>query len=111
MSSERMTSQEYWAEVASLAESVLEEGRADGQSDDEIMSDRLWETIDGHQWVIYTAYHYEVLSHSDNSGYTVEQFGTDELIKGGELNTAALAFGALYGDVSDKLYRLVESES
>ena len=111
MSSEQMTRHEYWAEVASLAETILEEGRAEGQSDDEIASERLWETIDGHQWVIYTAYNYEVLAISPNNGYSVENFGVESVVQDGGLNTAALAFGALYADVSEQLGRLIDAKN
>ena len=107
MSTEPLTSHEYWQQVSSLVDNLLEEARDDGL-DREDLDQRLWETIDGHEWVIYTGYHYEVLGHSDNDGYTVEQFGAESAVSDGQLNTAALAFGALYGDVSERLWQRVE---
>ena len=113
--SDEMTNREYWAEVSSLAESIQEETRddMDGVFDcdwtrdeyEEALRERLHETIDGHQWVIYTAYNYEVLRHSDNDGYMVEEFGADNLAPDGVLNTNALAFWALYADVSEYIER------
>jgi hypothetical protein len=64
-------------------------------------TDVLHETIDGHCWVIYTAYNFQVLQHSDNDGYAVEEWGSDCATRDGVLNTAMLAFGALWADVSD----------
>lgn len=100
MPNEPITQREYWDEVESLAQTIREE--AEEYSRD--VSDVLFETIDGHQWVIYTAFHYEVLSHSDNDDYYVENFGAEGLSDGTGLRTDRLAWGALYGDVSDKVY-------
>ena len=55
---EDITRHEYWTEVASIAKTVTEEARADA---DDII-DRLHETIDSHQWVIYTFYNMQVLA-------------------------------------------------
>ena len=101
-----MDQREYWSEVASLAASITEEtwDSMDPKPDtiddmQEELHERLWETIDGHQWIIYTAYNYDVLRFSENDGYSVENFGAESVIRDGALNTAALAFGALYADV------------
>lgn len=103
-----MTRHEYWVEVASLAESITEEAWDDGEYDDEDdpsfqgdLSERLWETIDGHQWVIYTAYNFDVLRFSENDGYMVDHFGSDGLVADGALNWGALAFWALCADVQE----------
>ena len=102
-----MTSHEYWKQVDGIVSDLIEEGQADKLDTDEL-TERLHETIDGHEWVIYTGYHYEVLQHSPNDGYSVENFGADSIVKDGVLDTAALAYGALYGDVSERLYRRIE---
>ncbi len=49
--------------------------------------------------VIYTAYNFDVLRFSDNDGYAIENWGAESAVKDGVLNTAGLAFGALYADV------------
>ena len=97
---DEITRQEYQKEVQELAESIKTECREYGRD----VSDALHETIDGHQWVIYTYFNFQVLQHSENDGYALENFGTDcALTESGALNTAALAYGALYGDVSEAL--------
>lgn len=108
-----ITYQTYWQEVLSLAESTLQEVTDEhpDASEDELREDlqeRLWETVDGHQWVIYTANHYPVLHYSNNDAYAIEEWGTDGLIEDGQLRTDRLAFGALYADVSEKLWELFE---
>lgn len=113
-----MSRHEYWKEVATLAKDITEECledfddetqaeiRADeseglGSNDAfrEALNERTHETIDGHQWVIYTAYNFDIIRFSDNDDYSAENFGADSIIKDGQLNTAAIAFGALYADV------------
>lgn len=114
--SENITHREYWTEVASLAKTITEEcwddldlevqtevreanGFAGVGKASESLDERLWETIDSHQWVIYTAYNYNVMQLSDNDGYAAENWGAESLVRDGALNTAAIAFGALYADV------------
>ena len=114
--SQDMSRHEYWKEVATLAKDITEEcldnfgptvqeeiRASGGKLDDfqEALSNRAWETIDGHQWVIYTAHNFDIMRFSDNSGYSAENFGAESLVKDGELDTAAIAFGALYADVTE----------
>ncbi len=124
---EDMSRREYWEEVASLAKSITEECLGDfgptvqGEIRDsggkmydfrEALDERVWETIDGHQWVIYTAYNFDIMRFSDNSGYSAENFGAESIVKDGELNTAAIAFGALYADVIEHSdYGVVEASA
>lgn len=100
---DQMTSQEYWKEVHSIVDSMIEEREPDDTEED--LQERLWETVDGHQWVIYTGYNYEVLQHSDNDGYYVDNFGEDGTVENGMLRTDRLAFGALYADCMDYFSR------
>lgn len=113
--SEDMSRREYWAEVNTLAQEIQAEtlDDMDGEpgedwtEDDyrEALYERVWETIDGHQWVIYTAYNMDVLRFSDNDGYSAEQFGPESILErnGSGINWAAMAFGALYADVMDRI--------
>ncbi len=110
-----MSRREYWEEVSSLAKSITEEcldgfdakTQAEIQKDNhhdafrEALDERTWETIDGHQWVIYTHYNFDIMRFSDNSGYSAENFGSESIIKDGQLDTAAIAFGGLYADVTE----------
>lgn len=114
MSEREMTQGDYYREVQSLAESILSETleyeEPDATDDQlrEALGERLWQDIDGHQWVIYTAYNFDVMRHSDNDSYYAENFGAETLVVDGTLNTAAIAFGALYADVSEVLWRLFD---
>jgi hypothetical protein len=68
----RITHEEYWTEIESLAKAVSEEARK-GRRD---IRDALHETIDGHGWVIYLAYHFDVLRHSPNEDAYFDEMGT-----------------------------------
>ena len=106
MTDDDMTRQDYWQEVRSLAGSIREdaiERHEAGVDWDDAISEALHETIDGHQWVIYTAYNFDVLRFSDNSGYSVENFGVETVVSNGDINWAVLAYGALYADVSERM--------
>ena len=116
-----MTQREYWEEVESLAKSITEETfdsldretqeaiKATARSDAfdvsdtarEALQERLWETIDSHQWVIYTSYNFDVLRFSANEEYSITEFGADSILNKDRdgVNWAAMAFGALYADV------------
>ena len=105
-----MNEREYWDEVRSLAAGMVEEIRAEAKENDwdedqarEAMNERAWETIDGHQWVIYTHYNYDVLRFSPNDGYSIEEFGSEGIVDDSGLRTDKLAFGALYADVMEEL--------
>ena len=95
---------EYWDEVRSLAAQCVEEAKEQcDPCEDSDIHDRVWETCDGHQWVIYTAYNFDVLKHSENDGYSVDSFGADSIVEDGNIRWCALAFGALYADVMEAI--------
>lgn len=104
---------DYWKEVSALAASIAEEAMTECNNDlddaQEMINDRLLhETIDGHQWVIYYAYNLDVLQHSSNTDYMIDNLGTESAGHVLEENGlsglySALAFWALYADVQDKL--------
>ena len=110
-----ITYTQYWAEVKSIAECLVSEAAnyTDRNTEetfdedtirDHIFDSALLEAIDGHQWVIYNAYNLDVLQHSDNAEYGIDEglIDAQESIKTG-LSTlhCHLAFWALYADVSD----------
>ncbi len=109
--SEDMSRHEYWKEVTTLAKNITEEcldsfnGKVQAENDYDAFRTALdeytRETIDGHQWIIYTAHNFDIMRFSNNSGYSAENFGVESLVKDGELDTAAIAFGALYADVTE----------
>jgi len=122
---EEMTQRTYWNEVTSIAESVTSEAfdefdkgtqreiMENNQLDEwrERLSDMLHETIDGHQWIIYTSYNYDVMRFSDNEGYAVSEFGAESVIDDGALIVSAIAFWALHQDVLEHgAFGVVEEE-
>lgn len=63
-----MTYAEYWTEVRSLAEELA-------KVDEDERYDRLFEVIDGHQFIIYTHYAEQVMVHTDNEDAVFDSFG------------------------------------
>lgn len=104
---------QYREEIASIAQSLAEEAMADNEYDrqaaeDDINDSRLHETIDGHQWVIYNSYNADVMRHSDNTDYYIDNFGVDDaghVLKERGLDGLhnVIAFWCMYADVQDRL--------
>jgi len=105
--SDRISDNEYWKEIHSIADELVTKAKAGefgtGESARETFGERVWEWIDGHSWVIYTSKSQEVVAISPNDGYSAENFGAESIVTDGAINWAALAFGAMYGDVMDYL--------
>jgi len=111
---DQITHHQYHAEVRSIAQDLLTEVRDDnpGELADscivrEALEERLWETIDGHQWVIYTYKAQQIIALSSNDSYSAENFGAESIVtEDGDIKWEAIAFGALYADVSEILWGL-----
>jgi len=92
---------EYHNDVAEAAQE-LAQAVLDGEVEDrDQLHDRLWETIDGHQRIIYTGQAIETLRYSNNDAYTIENFGAEGLVEHGNIHWGRLAFGAFYADVME----------
>ncbi len=110
-----MNNTEYWKEVNDTAEYIISESTeyfdGDYDSPEEYINDSLLhETIDGHEYIIYTANHLPILQISSNSDYMADNIGgLEESLKQG-LDTlhCHLAFWAFYADVQDKLNDLID---
>ena len=99
-----MTEHEYWCEIRSLAGDCLAEAIEDGEvTDADSLHDWLWQTIDGHEYVIYTAKAQAVLAISPNDGAYIDEYGTDGLVEDGCLNWSRLAYGAMDADLREAL--------
>lgn len=85
---------EYWTEIGELAESICKEARERGEDP----TDVLHETVDGHQWVIYTAQARDVLSHSPNDEAIFEELGR-QTIDGFSLIYSQAAYFAMQADI------------
>ena len=116
-----MNNYEYYKEINEIAENLVSEVAEEIKADhdicdlDDAISDiifdsRLHETIDGHQWVIYYAYHQDVLHHSSNTEYGLDEglivWNSGESSYG-ELTTA-LTYWAMYADVSELISDKIE---
>lgn len=108
-----ITSSEYYIEVEAITKSLVTEALSQCDNDTEqalelINDSMLHEWIDGHEWIIYNAYHLPILQHSSNSDYMLDELGEDEAAsilkeKGLSGLHCALAFWAIYADVMDIL--------
>ena len=90
---------EYWSQVKSTAEYLKQE-------DTEIdLYDRLWETIDGHEYIIYTHKAECVMMHTDNENAVFEAMGADALCEVETWSQAVVrcAFFAMKRDVQKYL--------
>jgi hypothetical protein len=116
-----ITFSQYWTEIQDTAENIISEVLSyhfenectDVDQVQDIINDTaLHESIDGHQWVIYYTYNMDVIKHSDNEDYMLDNFGAGHVsasLKEG-LSTlhSHIAFWALYADVSDKIHSLID---
>lgn len=105
----QITQREYNEEIARLAEAVYSEIRDDTGE----ISELAFQAVDGHQWIIYTAYHQEVLSCTSNPDawediYTNEDLGRIVAEDGLDAATQAQAFFSFEQDLNKALYELVE---
>lgn len=108
--SDGITRDEYWKEIRELAQDLAQDAASgeNGHDDDarEWLHERLHETCDGHEWVIYTYSSQCIVPHSRNDGYSAENFGAESVVSDDGVNWAALAYGCLYGDISEQLFRV-----
>lgn len=112
-----ITTKQYWDEINSLAESIIDEAMEQSDNDkdeaEELINDSLLhETIDGHQWVIYYTYNLDVIKHSDNEHYMMDNFGPEhagELMEQGiDHLHMVMAFWCIYADVQEKISNILE---
>jgi len=97
----QITSQEYWKEVFDTVKEIVEETK--GQDEDrEWAFDRLFETVDGHEWIIYTWAYPWVLMYSDNEDELFESQGPQEATDYSQI-MQAMAFWAFHQDVAERL--------
>lgn len=113
-----ITSSEYWNQVEAIARDIVSDAMElrdnDREQAEEFIQDiLLHETIDGHQWIIYYAYSLDVIEHSLNEDYCVDNFGLDGLICNLKKSLNDLhqniAYWALYADVQDKLSEAMDN--
>jgi len=101
-----ITHREYWDEVESLATECVRLS----QENDSDLSDEIHEMVDGHQWVIYTAYNYDVLKRTEADS-EIEEHLEGETIDGWHAMLAKAAYFGLAGDVGTRAATMLEEES
>lgn len=87
---------EYRAQVSAIAQDVLDESRTHGR----IVHEQLHETIDGHEWVIYTHKAQVVALVSSNADAYAEEIGEPPP------DESARAYMAMTRDVGDEMLDL-----
>ncbi len=108
-----MNHQEYWKEVKDLAECIIEDANENVESGDydeaqDVIDDYLLhEYVDSHQWVTYYSYSLDMIEHTQNEDYMLDNFGSDmvasALKDGLDGLHQAVAFWAFYADISDEI--------
>ena len=100
---EEISQKAYWTEVESLANDCAKEAK----EGDRELSEVVWETCDGHQWVIYTFYNYQVIQHTgqDIDDRFADMGGMGDRFS--EVLTKA-AYLALEGDVMEKAQEIFD---
>ena len=116
-----MTKGQYNTEIKSIAESLVQEVMqenpeldADSYQIEEIIYDRLHETIDGHQWIIYYSYNDDVIRCSGNADayqgvYSNEDVGALIADKGLDQFGCTRAYFAMHQDVSEQLEQALQA--
>jgi hypothetical protein len=109
----QISSSQYWNQIQAAAESLALDAMQENDFDKEAASDAIFdnllhEYVDGHQWIIYNAYNLDVIQHSDNADYYVDNFGCEaagEELKNNGLSGlhTAVAFWCMYADIADKI--------
>ena len=102
-----MTQQEYWDEIKNLAEWLSDnrpaelggEGVTADYGEDADRHDAMHETLDGHEFVIYTHKARQVALHSDNPDHMVNELCADA---GGDMFDERRAYWAMQQDIIDR---------
>jgi hypothetical protein len=99
----RVLRADYYQEVASVADDLLQALKNGEVTDREGALDWLHETLDSHRRVIYTAQAMEVVLVSDNDGAYDDNYGAEGIVEDGQIQWSRLAYAAMEADVFDNL--------
>ena len=95
--SDTVTMSEYWGEIEALAKSITKEAR----DEDRDIEDVLHETIDGHQFVIYTYQARHVAFHTANEDAIFDIDDTLPSVSSMSELYSIVAYHAMCADVRD----------
>lgn len=93
----------YYTEIRVLAKEALKAAKKSDRDEDEFIQDWVAETIDGHEFVIYTGKAQAVLLASDKSGAYFDEFGGEDPMEGGDIAWSKLAYAAMCTDVQEQI--------
>lgn len=101
---------EYEREVAAVARDIVEECIKHGQD----IADSIHDTVDGHEWMIYTRHHQEIIDRSSYPDayldvYSHEDLGRIVADQGLDSAIQARAFFAFEHDVRNEVYEIAKS--
>ncbi len=99
-----MTQRDYYEQCRAIAEECVKEA----EGDEERAQDLVHESVDGHQYIIYTHYNMCVLRHSRNDSAYFDNFGPLQA-DGFSDAMAKMAFAAMYQDVCEELGDALEA--
>lgn len=94
---------DYWNVVDGITDNLRDAVKNGEVSDVDGAETWLHETVDGHQYVIYTHLNFRVLQFSDNRDALSDELGAELLLKDGDVNWAGMTYMALLADVRDRL--------
>lgn len=92
---------EYWDEIKSIVENCFD-SKVYEDTEEDTWTERLHNQVDGHKWVIYYAYHFDVLKLSENEDYAFDNGLIDaSSIKSLSDCLTNCAYWAIYADCDD----------
>lgn len=95
--------QAYRQTVRDIVANMLDEIKSGEIESEDAANDWLHQTVDGHHDVIYTACAKDVLRYSENEDALQDEYGSDELVRDGNLNWSGMAYAALLADVNAEI--------
>jgi hypothetical protein len=114
MSDDNMTAAEYRTEIKNCAEIAIGETiqyfdhSIDSDAFEEELDREVWETADGHQWMIYTGYHMDVLRHADHEPEEWENYVNLRESPSYRDVIQAMAFDVFYRDLYRAAFNQLE---
>lgn len=94
---------EYYSDLRDIAREIklaIEDGEIE---DRDSLLERVHETCDGNQWVIYTQNAQVVLLVSSNDGAYGDEYGPEGMVSDGSIEWSRLAYAAMERDLMEQL--------
>ena len=96
---------EYWKEVRELAKSIVNKEDYNEFAD---IYDILHESVDSHNWVIYTHKCFQIMEHTKNENALLDDICSEvDSTHGWSSIVTQFAFWAFYQDISDAMSEIL----